>query len=742
MKKKVVSIILVIAMLAALFAGCDEIIKKNDRRDFEQHIMTVEYTSTINGQQSHQVGYIMKGEFALSFNSNAQTYAQYYGMTYFQAADYIMNSLARRELMVLFAKAYVIENGVDGLFTQKLPENCTTRELLTAAEVEKAIKNTNDDLKTALDSLIAGYIADEEKNKGVEPTEDVVEDSSKDAVTYKVIFDSDGGDYTPTTQIVGEGKRVAKPDDPVKDGYHFGYWVYKSGEKQGQKFDFKTDVITEKTTLKAIWHEYTIPRAKMPEEQAPEEKFDQFKPVAVLPPYFFSDEYLSRTNGFLTFEDEQYWDYLDDAVAQLKKNLDKTFRDYDYYLESEMKTVLLEKFERHVYASAESEQGYAEKVQVEYDRLVAQNKEKFAISDENYETALKSTLSQTLYHKYTDPVYGFTRNILLKFDKDDLKVLTDAVATGTSTTAQIKALRDSIAQNMMIKVSNPDYDPLEEEKNPYDPEDTTPDQNTEEDYNQIISFEYDDSEGWHIVYNVSEDANRGYLKTEWPAFSVDSKVGIVNQIYATLDSVVAARGPGENQLSYTESIYWLRKVTEAWLYLVGDDPGGTSSDDNNGGLGYLISAEGESGYIKEYETQARALIELGTGSYSIDGTLAGSYVVGDNFIDEKTTDSAYAGIFIIFISAVPYDTDFYTQSGGTGTMDNGLLPDDYILEIAKDQADNVTVYDKIYKSILESRKTEVYSILVNRFLNNKLEGKTGKMTLNQKVWDAFFKGAK
>lgn len=740
MKKRIVALVIIICILAALFAGCDEIFKKNDRRDFEQSIAAVDYSSTVKGKASYQAANVMKGEFALSFNNSAQQYVQYYGMTYQQAASYILNSMAQRELLVLFAKSYVIENNIDGLNIDKVPENCSIRELLTPAEIEKAIISTNADLKTALDNLIAELIKEEERNKPVEPVEEV-EDSSKDPVTFKVIFDTKGGDSFPS-YFVGQGKKVVNPGEPSKTGYTFGYWKWATGEKAGQKFDFATDVITARTTLEAVWFEYTAPRAVMPKEEKKEEEFDPFKPVATFTPYFFDEAYLSKTNGYITFEDEKYWDkkYFDNAIEQLKKNLAGTFRGYDYYLNSEFKTVLLEKFNRAISSPAKTEQGLDEKVQAEYDRAVKANRESFAVSDANYEKALKETLSATYFHKFTDPAYGFTNNILLKFGQDELKYLTDAVTMGTSTTTQIKALRDSIARSMTIKVSNADYNADEAAKNPLDLENNDPDPLTNEDYNKIITFEKTEAkDGWQIVYNAKDEANRAFLRTEWPAFTTGEKVGIVNQIKATLDSVVAARGDADAPLSYSESIYWLRKVTMAWLYLVGDDEGGTKADSNNNGLGYLVSAEGKSGFIDEYETQSRALIGAGTGSYSTDGTVDGSYVVGDNFIDENSTSSAYAGIFFVFVSSVPFDPDFYEACGGTDKIQDGHLPLDYIITVAEDEDDSVTIYDSIKENILKGRESELYSIFVNNLLNNRIEGNKSSINYNQKVLDAFFK---
>lgn len=46
-----------------------------------------------------------------------------------------------------------------------------------------------------------------------------------------VIFDSDGGDYTPKTQVMWEGEYAAEPADPEKEGYAFGGW-YEEGTEE------------------------------------------------------------------------------------------------------------------------------------------------------------------------------------------------------------------------------------------------------------------------------------------------------------------------------------------------------------------------------------------------------------------------------------------------------------------------------------------------------------------------------
>jgi len=738
MKKRLFAIILILAVAVSLFAGCDEIIKKNEQRDYAQIAASVHYDTTVNGRQSHQTSQITKGDLATAFNANGYLYVYYYKMTYEEACDYILKSLAQRELLVLFAKAYVINNKVDGLISDKLPEQVAIRDLLTPAEIDKAIKETNKQMKEALDAEIADIIEDEKANRGREE-EDKIEDSSNDPVTYRVTFDSNGGSEVSSIKV-GKGKRIIEPEAPSKEGYTFVGWFV--GDR---KWDFKTDVVNERLTLTAKWVKFTQPRAVRAVEEA-EEEFDPMAEVTKLTPYFFSDEYLNRDNGYLTFKDEEYWNYLQKGIAQLKKNLSSNYRDYEYYLETQFKTVLLEKLERAIESKAEITE---EQINAEYQRLIEQNKESFG-RKENYESSLKSALTETLYHSYNQSGerYGFVLNILLKFTDDELKILTDLVDGGNVTTAQIKQKRDEIALSKLIKISNPDYDP-EAKCDGHSDEGSgcdhmtcenhacnKTDSNTEADYNKILEFVYDAEKGWHIKYNVSACKTMSYLLTEWPAFSNGSKVGVVNQIKATLDSVKAASSDAENPLSPSQVIYWTREVATSWLYLVGDDSGSTNADSNNNGLGYLVSPKsaGASGFISEFEDRARELIKLGTGSYKINNNIDGMYVIGDNFIDEKSTSNAYAGIFIIVASYVPYDDTLYS-----GSLNGGILPLDYIVKYGATAKDTKTVRDIIYDKLLSSSKESIYNDEINEFINAYGDS---NITKYKKVYESLYKNLK
>ena len=253
--------------------------------------------------------------------------------------------------------------------------------------------------------------------------------------------------------------------------------------------------------------------------------------------------------------------------------------------------------------------------------------------------------------------------------------------------------------------------------------------NEDADWNKIVEFVYDKDTGTaEIRYNVTACPSMAYLPGTVPAFTREGQTGIVEQIYNSLAQVTQAVKDG---MPAVLGVYWTREVATAWLYLVGDDTGGTSSDSNNGGLGYLVTPEGtDSGYIDAFTEQARALISRGgTGAYERiagDGATENNfYVFGDNFIESGSTSGAYAGIFIIVVSDVPYDTSLYgvvtDDDGNTTQTDepldfvNGILPLDYVIEYGPTLEDCVTIREQIKDTILTSRQSALYEEAVNAF---------------------------
>ncbi len=76
------------------------------------------------------------------------------------------------------------------------------------------------------------------------------ETETPEVTTYTVTFDSDGGS-TVESQTIEEGKTVARPSSPTKEGFTFKEW-----QLDGKSYTF-LEPVTTNITLKAVWEENT-----------------------------------------------------------------------------------------------------------------------------------------------------------------------------------------------------------------------------------------------------------------------------------------------------------------------------------------------------------------------------------------------------------------------------------------------------------------------------------------------------
>lgn len=769
MKKKLIiatAIVMILAICTTLLVGCDEIFKKNDKRDALQVVATVNY----NGQSAN----VYKFELATTFNNYAYMYVNYYGMTYEAAANYLAQSLAQQRLLTLFAKEQVAKlKGLDSV-----PENIA--DLLSDSEKNKAVEDSNESMLKTLISLVESLITEDNANSGTGSSGGKKEEVEvTDPVTVR--FETNGGG-TIDKQKIQKGTTATEPDAPTKTGYTFYGW-YTDAEFSGEEFDFDTTV-SESMTLYAKWEKHLDARTERPAVEE-EDDYDPDKDGVEISERFFSDTYKAKllddssedslfTTKFLEADFAEnvivsdgetlvstLKDYINEGLSQFEKNLKNSlYKDtveecYDYYLNSQMSSLLVERLKRMV---GESVTVSDEEISKSFDSALAQNKETFAGSSANYESALKSSLATTYYHPTEDQGYGFVINILLKLDDDSLKELTDMITANPSNTEAILVRRNQLIADMEINVSNPNYkadstiedkdgntvevrDAMTDARNPYttagktaeNPYDNSYEYEVSEgnhanDYSQILSFEKVDGE-YQIVFKATQHPAMAYLLEKVPAFDKDGKVGIIHQIHNSLDQVKKA--VEDRELTKAEGVYWFREVANTWLYLVGDDSGAVSKDSNNNGLGYLVTPEGkDSTFLEDFTSYARALIAQGTGSYSV-GTVENSmftynsatcsfsgdqkaFAVADSFIKSKSTSNAYAGVFVLLNSCTVWDGTTYD---GTLPAD-GVLPMDYIVAYAKKQADVKTVRDNILETLTEAKKTDAYNALVNNMANN------------------------
>ena len=454
--KKRIAVLLVLLLLVSVcvgaLAGCDAIISRNDDRDANQVVATVNYA----GQTSE----IYKYELAISFNSYAYIYNAYYGMTYEQAADYLLQSLAQRELLVLFAK--------DTLVKMADPDasavGVSTESLLSAAEKDRAIRNVNEDILSAINSALASLIsANTSSSSGSSSDKGEYEEyNGEDAVTVR--FDSQGGS-TVERQRIKNGTEAFEPDDPTREGYTFYGWYTDKECTDGNKFDFDAPITLEEgkksITLYAKWAPYLEPRpVREAEEEDPDADYDPDDDTVALSPRAMdaagnlTDEYRALIMSFeeeleclSTYSDEKKTEYLnkylDDAVKDVVKDFKELRTNYDYYLASEQDTLLITRLERKVGESAAVTQ---EEVEARFESMVAANKETYAGNRTSYESALTSALASSYYHEYTSPEerYGFVLNILLRLPDEDLAILTEMVDDGVYADGVIAKKRDEL----------------------------------------------------------------------------------------------------------------------------------------------------------------------------------------------------------------------------------------------------------------------------------------------------------
>ena len=84
--------------------------------------------------------------------------------------------------------------------------------------------------------------------------------------TVELSFNTNRGSKPPEMQSTESGKKISKPEDPVKDGYTFEGWFYtdKDGNETEWNFD---DPVYENMTLKARWKE--VPKTETTEQSMP-----------------------------------------------------------------------------------------------------------------------------------------------------------------------------------------------------------------------------------------------------------------------------------------------------------------------------------------------------------------------------------------------------------------------------------------------------------------------------------------
>lgn len=502
MKRKLLAIVMILAVLAMLFAGCS-LFTVDEYRDYHQVVATVRYKDMSKD--------VLKGELLLYYTQYGASYI-YYGWTEDETLSYLCETLSRQNLLLLHAKEYLARQA-DPDITDAEIAAMSAEEFLTVDERRYCIEQTNASFEESFRTLITDLEDEQAANEGTS--------------------DDTTGDDTASSDEEELEARPSRPEEEDSSEY----------EDQGM-----TD-----------------------ESQLPEG---------------FMDYIQDRIDAE---EDEQARKNMNTALSQLRDNIESSFRDYSYYLNSQYETRILEKYREAL--GGELPEITDEEFQSRYQRMVNVNIGSY-VDEEAYASALKSSSSDILFHKTKG--YSQVRSILLGFSDDQTSALDTIEALVGSNEDALAAYRAVLALGTDIAGDMPS--------------------------------EFASLADLGIKVNVSDpdyDADTDELSAAYTDKGVDYKVvlyAMANDIAAKADkAVAAAQASGITDATQLQLVrqYATDEAITDWIYLVNDDDGMFDSDS------YVLSPDGSaSSYVEEYTVLGRALTETGINSTAIVPTAA------------------------------------------------------------------------------------------------------------------------
>ena len=502
MKRKLLAIVMILAVLAMLFAGCS-LFTVDENRDYHQVVATVRYKDMSKD--------VLKGELLLYYTQYGASYI-YYGWTEDETLSYLCETLSRQNLLLLHAKEYLARQ-TDPDITDAEIAAMSAEEFLTVDERRYCIEQTNASFEESFRTLITDLEDEQAANEGTS------DDTTGDDAT---------GDDTASSDEEELEARPSRPEEEDSSEY----------EDQGM-----TD-----------------------ESQLPEG---------------FMDYIQDRIDAE---EDEQARKNMNTALSQLRDNIESSFRDYSYYLNSQYETRILEKYREAL--GGELPEITDEEFQSRYQRMVNVNIGSY-VDEEAYASALESSSSDILFHKTKG--YSQVRSILLGFSDDQTSALDTIEALVGSNEDALAAYRAVLALGTDIAGDMPS--------------------------------EFASLADLGIKVNVSDpdyDADTDELSAAYTDKGVDYKVvlyAMANDIAAKADkAVAAAQASGITDATQLQLVrqYATDEAITDWIYLVNDDDGMFDSDS------YVLSPGGSaSSYVEEYTVLGRALTETGINSTAI-----------------------------------------------------------------------------------------------------------------------------
>ena len=566
MKKKIVALILMLALVSTFFVGCS-LFETDANRDYHQVVANVSYKTNGNGTLT---AVVYKGEVKTQSNYYAAYFMQTYSWSIDQVVEYFYNNAAKQKLLLLYAQEYLYLNKLipDGFdykdlgawdaFKNKSPKNQVSAysKFLTVDEVRYCIESVNKQLNDSWQDLIKER--EDEMSKNDASDDETTDDDKEDKVDEKDLL-----------AARSQKDRTAEEDE---DDEYVANETIKSVEDVVKYFADLYEVELDATKMSSA--------------------------------YFFN-----YANALIRKENKDKQKIMKSSLNELKKNLESQYMDYDNLLVSQMQNQIISKYTDHVGSLSKVMTQVEKDYEQRYAKLV-----KSAISSYNdadnsaYNTAVGD---KTFAYAAPSKDYLQVKSILLSFtdkQKDAITTLTDLVGKDVA-----KIARDAYATDILpsgydnlsletyaelgikVNVTNPDYDA---------DEDKLVDAYTD------ASIELKDGET-NPYANPSVD----YLTVI---------AAMANDIQAKVSK--ALKWADDNNMDETQKYLIKQHASQEafndWINLVNDDGGMVSTDV------YSVTPDGKSTtYVEEYTVLARALKDSGVGAMAIKNYADGEVVL-------------------------------------------------------------------------------------------------------------------
>lgn len=555
MKKKIVALILMVALISTFFVGCS-LFETDANRDYHQIVANVSYNTQNSGTLT---AVVYKGEVKTQVNMYGSYFIQSYGWSADDVVEYCYNNVARQKLLLLYAQEY--------LYLNKLIPDGFGFDSLGAWNDFK-----NKDVKNHVEAY-AKFLTVDELRHCIEQVNKQFDESWQDLIEEreKELAKNDGSDGETSS---------GEEEEEVKDSDLLTAREQKSqadDEEEEDEYELNEAIKTEKDIVKYFADKYEV----------------AIDDSSLSNAYFFN-----YVNSLIRKENNDKAKIMRTALSELRKNIENQYMDYEYFLVQQMQNQINTKYTDHVGTLDKVIDEVNKDFDARYNSLVSDALNTYNDKDNSaYNTAVGN---QTFVYAAPSKDYLQVKSILLSFtdaqknaitklaelnssNEDITKILRDAYATGVVPTEYEDLALEVFADlGIKVNVSNPDYDSE----------------------NDKLVDAYTDAS--------IEDKENVYANPSVDYLTVLS--AMANDIKAKVDR--ALDWAGANNMSEIEKYLVKQNASKEafndWINLVNDDSGMVSSDV------YSVTPDGEStSYVEEYTVLARALSNAGIGAMAI-----------------------------------------------------------------------------------------------------------------------------